>query len=379
MKIITKFFKSFENRTGQLTSSAMLLSLFFSTSLFAEEVKWLAEVQQPPKIIPRENLGYIEPLLQTTTGKKITTLAAWKEQRDVIRKQWLKFLGPMPAKRPNAKFKVISEEKLPKCIRQLVEYEGEPGQKVRGYLLIPKDLDQTKRHPAIVALHATTTLTIKQISGIKGNERRKQGLQLCQRGFVVFCPENFLWQNVSGYTDAVKKFQQRHPNTKGMHKMLYDAMRGVDVLEALPYVDKQRIGAFGHSLGAKEVLYLAAFDERIQVAIASEGGLGFKSTNWNAPWYLGKSIHKKDFKLNHHQLLALTAPRAMLVLGGEKGRGSADGDRSWAFIEAALPVYALYKKTARLGLYNHHEGHDVSPKVYKRVEEWFVVYLKLGK
>ena len=53
--------------------------------------------------------------------------------------------------------------------------------------------------------------------------------------------------------------------------MLYDAMRAVDVLESLPQVDRNRIGAVGHSLGAKETLYLAAFDERVKVAVASEG------------------------------------------------------------------------------------------------------------
>ena len=57
-----------------------------------------------------------------------------------------------------------------------------------------------------------------------------------------------------------------------MAKMLYDAMRAVDVLESLPYVDKQRLASVGHSLGAKETLYLAAFDERIKAAVASEGG-----------------------------------------------------------------------------------------------------------
>jgi hypothetical protein len=35
-----------------------------------------------------------------------------------------------------------------------------------------------------------------------------------------------------------------------------------------------RVFAIGHSLGAKEVLYLAGFDERIRAAVSSEGGIG---------------------------------------------------------------------------------------------------------
>jgi hypothetical protein len=161
-----------------------------------------------------------------------------------------------------------------------------------------------------------------------------------------------------------------------MAKMLYDAMRAVDILASLPYVDPGRIGAIGHSLGAKETLYLAAFDPRIKAAVASEGGLGFRSTNWDAPWYLGPAIREEDFSLNHHQLLALIAPRPFLVVAGETGPGAADGDRSWPFIEAALPVWRLYGEPTRLGLLNHHKGHTIPPPVAESMADWLKTYLK---
>ena len=50
---------------------------------------------------------------------------------------------------------------------------------------------------------------------------------------------------------------------------------------------RQRMGAVGHSLGAKETLYLAAFDERVKATVSSEGGIGTKFSNWDAAWYLG--------------------------------------------------------------------------------------------
>jgi hypothetical protein len=201
------------------------------------------------------------------------------------------------------------------------------------------------------------------------------GLKFAQRGYVVFCPRCFLWQNAADYNAAVAQHRARHPNSLGMAKMLYDAMRGVDVLISLPNVDARRIGAVGHSLGAKEALYLAAFDERIRVAVASEGGLTFRSTNWDAPWYLGPQIRDENFPLNHHQLLGLIAPRPFLILGGESGRGAADGDRSWPLIEAALPAWKLYGEQPRLGLYNHRQGHAISPESFQRIAEWFDIYL----
>ncbi|GAB4159424.1 MAG: prolyl oligopeptidase family serine peptidase [Planctomycetaceae bacterium] len=339
-------------------------------------VDWLNEVQTPPAKIPRKKPGHFEPLLIDQKGQAIRDVKAWEIHRQTIRDAWLKFLGPMPTKRPPVKLKTLRIDQLDDCTRTLVRYEGEPGQFVEGYLLEPKNGHKPERirngkRPGIVALHQTTRDSIDEIAGVKGPEMQHLGLKFARRGYVVFCPRCFLWQNAPNYNAAVDQFRKRHPKTLGMHKMLYDAMRGVDVLASVPNIDATRLGAVGHSLGAKETFYLAAFDERIRSAVASEGGIGFSFTNWDAPWYLGKGIHAKNFRRNHHELIALIAPRPFLILAGEKGRGAADGDRTWPFLEAALPVYHLYGKPAPLGLLNHRQGHSIPPKVFERIAEWF--------
>lgn len=350
--------------------------LLFSESANSKDVRWLEEVTSAPTIPEVENLGKLEPLLQNADRKPVTTIQEWEKSRQTIRDRWIKFLGPMPEPRPAVALEVLKTESLPTIIRQLVRYEGEPGIFVEGYLLVPKATTESKtKHPAILAMHPTTNATIDDIAGISGQDTKQFGLSLAQRGFIVFCPRCFLWQDVTSLNEAVAKHRERHPNTTGMAKMLYDAMRGVDVLESLPQVDRERIGAIGHSLGAKEALYLAAFDERIKAAAASEGGIGFRSTNWDASWYLGEAIRDPNFPLNHHQLLGLIAPRPFLILGGESGPGAADGDRSWPLINAALPVWKLYGEPTRLGLLNHHEGHSVSPQSFERMAEWLTVYL----
>jgi dienelactone hydrolase len=347
-----------------------------SGSVHAADVDWLAQVRQPPKTIPPKDRVDLEPLLVDAAGKPIRSLASWKRRRSELRRRWLEFLGPMPVKRSPVELQTLREDRLAGCIRQLVKYDVEPGLPVEGYLLRPDQPLRKDRCPALVALHQTTRATIDQIAGVSGPESQQLGLKLCRRGFIVFCPRCYLWQNARNYKEAVDRFRRRHPNTLGMHKMLYDAMRGIDVLVSLDDVDQQRIGSVGHSLGAKETLYLAAFDDRIQAAVASEGGTGFKSTNWDAPWYLGTGINQPDFKLNHHQLLALVAPRPFLILAGENGGPSAaDGVRSWPYLMAAQPVWKLYDQPVRLGMYNHREGHTISPKSYRRLEDWLVTYL----
>lgn len=340
------------------------------------EVGWLSEVQRPPEKIPATDRP-LAPLMVDDQGQPITTLQQWQPARAKLREAWLKFLGPMPAERPPVKLEVLKEDRREGCVRQLVRYLAEADEPVEGYLLRPDSKSPVKRS-GIVALHQTSNASIEEIAGVSGAEAQHLGLQLCRAGHVVFCPRCYLWQTPPKYQIDVKTtvdyFRKRHPQTLGMHKMLFDAQRAVDVLVSLPDVDPQRIGAVGHSLGAKETLYLAAFDERVKAGVASEGGIGFTSTNWKDPWYLGPGIQAPDFTLNHHQLLALIAPRPFLVLGGESGRGAADGDHSWPYIEAALPVYRLYGEPPRLGLLNHHQGHSIPDDARAKLMEWLRVY-----
>ena len=348
----------------------LLLTLAVS---FAEpsDVAWLAEVTRPPASIAHDDAFPIAPLLKTADGREITTSVDWLQRRTELLRAWTDLLGPMP-ERPKSSFEELASEELAKCVRKRIRYECEAGLFVEAYLLIPL---APGRHPGVVALHQTTGNTIDQIAGVAGPDEQQLGLKLAERGFVVICPRCFLWENTSSLPAAVETFRRRHPGVLGMKKMLHDAMRAVDLLEHVPQCDPRRIGSIGHSLGAKEVLYLAAFDERVKASVASEGGLTFRSTNWDAAWYLGEGLRRPGFARNHHELLALAAPRPLLLIGGEKGSGAADGLRSWELIAAAQPVYRLSHETVRLGLLNQGKGHSIPPDVFEKSVEWLRTYL----
>jgi dienelactone hydrolase len=334
------------------------------------DVPWLAEVQRRPAQL-LDNPPALNPLLIDAKGQQITTLAAWKQHRETIRRRWQGFLGTLDVARetPPA-MKILEEDRRDGVVRQLVQYDVEPGAPVQAYLLQPLKIEQPC--PAAVVLHSTVRHTIRQPAGLEGNPAKAFGLKLARRGYVTLCPRCFLWTDdlSISYQEHVRRFHVRHPRCKGMARMLFDAKTAVDILAALPDVDADRLCAVGHSLGAKEVLYLAAFDERVRATVSSEGGIGTTFSNWDAPWYLSNEIGRDGFAHEHHELLALIAPRAFLLIGGN----SADGDRSWPFIDAALPVYRLYGRTARLGLFNHRQGHSVPPEAERRIYEWLTTY-----
>jgi hypothetical protein len=89
-------------------------------------------------------------------------------------------------------------------------------------------------------------------------------------------------------------------------------------------------------------------------------------------WYLGPQIRAHGFSLEHHQLLALIAPHAFLLLAGD----SADGEASAAFVDAAKPVYDLLGASENVAFFNHHQGHNYPPEARSRAESFLERHLK---
>lgn len=334
----------------------------------ADGVPWLAEVQQPPALIPPD-APQLFPLLVDPGRNPIKTRAHWEKQRDYLRSQWRDLIGAleMSGLRRPPTFEIRESDQTDGVVRRRIRYEPERGLPTEAYLLMPLKVD--KRLPGVVVMHSTVNHTIRQPAGLEGRPEAAWGLRLAQRGMVVICPRCFLWDKEPvNYERQAEEHRRRHSLSRPIAKMLYDAQRAVDVLTSLNEVDPQRIGAAGHSLGAKEALYLAAFDTRIKAAVSSEGGIGTKFSNWDAPWYWGGD---EFFGREHHELLAIIAPRAFLLIGGN----AADGDRSWPFIEAVLPIYRFFGEPRRIGLYNHGQGHTIPKLAEQRVYEWLEAYL----
>ncbi|HEY1065875.1 MAG TPA: dienelactone hydrolase family protein, partial [Pirellulales bacterium] len=338
----------------------------------SKDVPWLAEVQRVPSSIPG-GVPKLALLLIDSQGRPIDSLAAWKRRREELLTEWEKIVRPLPVERPKAPaWTVLEEDRRDGAIRQRIRYEVAPETVVEAYLLKP--LEKLARPTAGVAVfHSTINHSIRQPAGLADDREKAFGFGLAKRGFVTLSPRNFLWptnEKIEAAAQA-KQHLERYPNSTGMARMLLDAQVAIDLLASLPGVDADRIGCVGHSLGAKEALYLPAFDERVKVSVSSEGGVGLPYSNWHAEWYLGKQVHAPDFAREQHELLGLIAPRPFLLLGGD----SADGDKSWPFIAAALPVYQLFGEPARLGLFNHKQGHTVPPEAEARIYEWLTTYL----
>ena len=210
----------------------------------SENVPWLAEVQEPPGVLPAD-APELSPLLVDAAGQKIKTLDAWRRGAEEIRRWWLDFLGPLPSdRRAPPPLTVVAEDRPDGVIRQLVTYEIEPNGSTEAYLLRPAEPPAAGDAPAAGRgrLPSDDRQFDPRASRLRGLSGAVVRPGAGRRGCVTFCPRNYLWPTTAKIMpDAeAKRYSERHPGSKGMAKMLSDGIVALDILAAQADVDANR-------------------------------------------------------------------------------------------------------------------------------------------
>jgi dienelactone hydrolase len=199
-------------------------------------------------------------------------------------------------------------------------YEGEPGERIPAYLLIPRK-GPGPPSPAIFAAHQCSCecdIGKEQVVGkCVDLPDQAYGLELVREGFVVLAPD----ANKVGerYDPALREpWQTAFEEIKDQSacctapggswgpirwKRVFDVMRGLDFLCRHERVDADRIGMIGHSLGADTILWAMPLEPRIRAAAISGGGL---------------VDHGSPYGLPYEEILSLLAPRPFLEVTGHR-------------------------------------------------------------
>ncbi|WP_411816704.1 hypothetical protein [Hyphococcus sp. DH-69] len=136
----------------------------------------------------------------------------------------------------------------------------------------------------------------------------------------------------------------------------YSAM--IDVLENDPATAQSAFISWGHSRYGKSALLAAAYDARVDMVIAHQSGTGGASLNrekrgesiaaitktyphWFSPNYADFAGREAEMTVDQHQLLALIAPRPVM-LGNARRDVWSDPNGAFRAAQGADPVYALY-------------------------------------
>jgi dipeptidyl aminopeptidase/acylaminoacyl peptidase len=127
---------------------------------------------------------------------------------------------------------------------ELITYPGPDGKPVPGWLFVPKGLDRSKRHPAIVWIHGDGVNQNYDGWHVQRNYAVYYSFHqyLLQQGYVVFAPD---YRGSIGYGRDWR--QGVYMDVGG--KDAQDAWMAAHDLKTLPYVDADRMGVWGLSYG----------------------------------------------------------------------------------------------------------------------------------
>ncbi len=233
-------------------------------------------------------------------GRIAMTLA---EKREDLRRKYIESIGPIPEPVP---LDLCVESKREIYGNYFSDYEewrieysvespdtmAEPaGRTIPAYLLIPKGARHQPPFPAMICYHQCGLDCAVGKDAVVGRfpERQHQqyGYELVQKGFVVLAPDAICcgerqvpWvQKEGAYGPGVRRecwFKGQHGKNSPImdhfgrswqNKVVTDGLRSVDLLQSLEFVDSERIGAIGHSLGARQTGTHMAYDTRVRAGI----------------------------------------------------------------------------------------------------------------
>ena len=213
------------------------------------------------------------------------------------------------------------------------------------------------------------------------------GKWLAENGYVVLTSWSFIrhYREDSDYRTGInERVYARFGHWLPMAKMVHDARREAEYLRSLKQVDARRLGFIGFSLSAKAAVYIAAFAPEFKATVALDPHIAVNGgTNWYAPWYLdwlrpfpdiptrertvlsllNPDPQRPGFEHDHHELMALAAPRAFLLIGGsqsEDAGGDSDDLQSWGYFNRAREVYQLLGIPDRIAFVSTSDGHHAN-------------------
>jgi hypothetical protein len=215
-----------------------------------------------------------------------------------------------------------------------------PDREVHVWLAIPKEVPEGGL-PGMLALHGHGGTGEKIV---KGEDLYWYGKAFAQRGYAVA-------------TLDIGQHELQHEDWSLMGERTWDALACLDYLCGRPEVDATRVGTAGLSLGGETVMYVAALDKRIKMAVSS----GWLTTianmkNGHCPcWNFPGLEEHFDFS----DIFACVAPRYLMMQIGlqEKAPGGFPIDIAREAFEEIQSAYKVFGKEDRCVLDVHEGGH----------------------
>jgi dienelactone hydrolase len=252
-------------------------------------------------------------------------------------------LGPFPVHCPLDAL-VVETVDCGLYVRETIEYAVEAGERIRSFLLVPKNIERPA--PAIFAHHQHAHqfhLGKSEVVGLVGDPDQAYAAELAQRGYVVIAPDALAfeernWSNPSGEAEYFELATRLVQGKTLLAKCLHDVSAALDYLATRPEVDPLRIGFIGHSYGGRMSIWAPAVDERIRAAVSNCGCVNYKQsfthdTGVQMEFCLPGVLQHGDVE----DIVRLIAPRALLLQATSDDKWSRGAKAMFAYAQSAFP------------------------------------------
>jgi len=337
--------------------------------------------------VPRErwlDIPRVAPLFDPLAAPG-RVASEWPRTRSLAKARWRRQLGVGP--------KVVTpsvtwgdQERFEGIRSRHLVYRTGDGDSVPALVYEPESRLSTPG-PAVLGLHQTTGVGKLEPAGLAGLPDLAYGRELALRGYTVLMPDLFVAgeRAVNPYPYDCTEFDAVRPNWSAVGKMLFDHRHAVSVLETLPSVDVDRIGAIGHSLGGFNAWVLLGADPRVRVAASSCGYASFAGDPnpylWSMqpfPYFprLARWLDRKEVPFEMSEAVALDAPKPLFFYITKQDFENAP---HWPACLASLePVHDLYQRLSgdssrfvvEVGEGDHSFPPEAREAAYAFLEKW---------
>ena len=262
---------------------------------------------------------------------------------------------------------------------QLVHYPGPDGQSVPAWLFVPKNLDRSKQHPAIVWIHGDGINQNYDGWHVQRNYAVYYSMHqyLLQQGYVVIAPD---YRGSIGYGRDWRNGVYMDVGGNDAK----DAWMAANYLKTLPYVDSNRMGVWGLSYGGFFTLIAVTDQPNLFRAGIDVAGVVDYVMYYNDPYHgdwtesrigtpeQNPKVYANASPISHIDRLA----RPLLVLHGTADVNVPFIESVWLIDEALkkhkgdLLTFMMYP-----GEFHYFTREHVLLDAWHRVDDFFAKYL----
>lgn len=308
-------------------------------------------------------LGPPRTLDTPVTMPRYASRRAWEARAKALRTQILVASGlwPLPERAP-LRPRIFGRQERDGYTVEKVLLETLPGLFLGGNLYRP--LGKKGPFPGIVSPHghwARGRIHDDELGSIPA-----RCLNLARLGFVVFAYDMIGYNDTRGLPHTFPGEPLWGVSLQGLQ--LWDSLRAVDFVAALPDVDARRLGCTGASGGGTQTFLLTAIDERIKASAP---------VNMISHTMQGGCLCENGPLLrvgtNNLEIGALMAPRPLLMISAT---GDWTKDTPRVEYPAIRDIYRLYDAESRIAEHQVDAPHNYNRESREHVYAWMVRWLQ---